>query len=81
MEEIHKSTADSIIVGGDFNSVVFHSKPYQMLEEEMKMINAGKEVLTRNGPNHRFATSGNARNAFSEGDWDPTIIDHILFKR
>ena len=77
MEQIHKCTADSIIVGGDFNSAVFNSKPYLMLEE-MKIINA---VLRRNGPNHRFATSGNTRNAFSEGDWDPVIIDHILFKR
>ena len=80
MEQVHKSTADSIIVGGDFNSVVFNSKPYQMLEE-MKMTNAGKRVLTRNGPNHRFATSGNTRNAFSEGDWDPVVIDHMFFKR
>ena len=45
MEQIHRSTADSVIVGGDFNSVVFDSKPYQMLEE-IKMINAGKRVLT-----------------------------------
>ena len=80
MEQINKSTADSIIVGGDFNSVVFNSKSYQMLEE-MKMINAGKKVLTRYGPNHRFATHGNTRNAFREGNWDPVIIDHILFKR
>ena len=80
MEQIDKSTADAIMVGGDFNSAVFHSKPYQMLEE-IKMINAGKRVLTRNGHNHRFATSENTRNAFSKGDWDPIIIDHILFKR
>ena len=83
---LKKSTADVIILGGDFNTppILKPGEPYNMIHQFM---NNACEAFTGSrfhpfreclAPN--FATYGNQRNSFSYM-YDPLIQDYIFYKR
>ena len=79
---VSKSTADIVILGGDFNAEPVEEKdsPYQMIKEHM--TNCVQEIFYKLDEwlNAKFATYGNAKNTFTGGVQKPVTYDYIFHK-
>ena len=79
---VKKSTADAVILGGDFNSPpkMEPGEPYEIVQRFMK--NSAEEIFSKlkEWLMPKFATYGNQRNSFSYM-YDPTTYDYIFHKR
>jgi len=78
---IKKSTADAVILGGDFNAPpsMAPGEPYRIIQDFMhnsaeQFFNQLKEWLLP-----KFATYGNARNSFSY-TYDPITYDYVFHR-
>jgi len=78
---VKKSTADAVILGGDFNSPpkMEPGEPYEIVQRFMK--NSAEEIFSKlkEWLMPKFATYGNQRNSFSYM-YDPTTYDYIFHK-
>ena len=76
---LKKSTADAIILGGDFNAPPNSEPgtPYYIIQQYMK--NACEELFGQMEQwlHPKFATYGNQRNSFSN-TYDPVTLDYIF---
>jgi endonuclease/exonuclease/phosphatase family metal-dependent hydrolase len=76
---VSKSTADIVILGGDFNAHP-DTDEYGMVRDYM--INSVQEIFYRLDEwlSSKFATYGNAANTFSGGKYSPVIYDYIFHR-
>jgi endonuclease/exonuclease/phosphatase family metal-dependent hydrolase len=76
---LKKSTADAVILGGDFNAlpILEPGTPYYIIQQYMK--NACEELFGQleEWLLPKFATYGNQRNSFSNM-YDPVTLDYIF---
>lgn len=81
-EILKKSTADAVILGGDFNAgpEFTEGTPYQIIQDYMQ--NTIEDIYWQLKawlrPEH--ATYANARNTFSAGVEDPVMFDYIFHR-
>ena len=79
---VKKSTADAIILGGDFNTEpkMDIGEPYEIIQRFMQ--NSAEEIFykLREWLLPKFATYGNERNSFSYM-YGPTTMDYVFHKR
>jgi endonuclease/exonuclease/phosphatase family metal-dependent hydrolase len=79
---INRSTADIVLLGGDFNAGpdMSEGSPYEMLRR--LMTNCVEEIFYKVNEwmDAKFATYGNGENTFSGHLYDPIIYDYIFFK-
>ena len=79
---ITKSTADIVLLGGDFNAepITKEGTPYQMIVEHM--TNCIEEIFYKFDKwlDATFATYGNARNNFSGKKYAPVTYDYIFHR-
>jgi len=78
---LKKSTADAIILGGDFNAppILKEGEPYFIIQKFMQ--NACEELFRqlKEWLAPKFATYGNQRNSFSS-NYDPVTYDYIFHR-
>merc|ERR1712142_361412 len=81
-EILKSSTADAIILGGDFNTgpEFKTGTPYQIIQEYMENCIEDIYYKLRAWLDPKFATYANARNTFSAGIGDPIIYDYIFHR-
>jgi len=81
-EILKSSTADAIILGGDFNTgpEFTAGTPYQIIQEYMENCIEDIYYKLRAWLDPKFATYANARNTFSAGIGDPIIYDYIFHR-
>ena len=81
--QLKKSTADFIILGGDFNAspMMDGDKTYHKVKEVM--TDAFQEIMSsiKAWLDPEYATFGHLRNTYTGGKKDPTIYDYIFHKR
>jgi len=79
---LKKSTADAIILGGDFNAppILKEGEPYFIIQKFMQ--NACEELFRqlKEWLAPKFATYANQRNSFSGGQYDPVTYDYIFHR-
>jgi len=83
LDQVKKSTADFIILGGDFNAspISEGDKTYHKIKE--LMTDAFQEIMAsiKAWLNPDYATFGHLRNTYTGGKRDPTIYDYIFHKK
>ena len=79
---ISNSTADVVILGGDFNAAPEDDKNsvYQIVKRHMK--NSAEEMYSKNNEwiEDTFATYGNPSNTFTGGKYHPKTYDFIFWR-
>jgi len=83
LDQIKKSSADFIILGGDFNAspMMEGDKTYHKIKEVM--TDAFQEIMAsiKAWLDPEYATFGHLRNTYTGGKKEPTIYDYIFHKR
>jgi len=83
LSHVKKSSADFIILGGDFNAspMMEGDKTYDKIKEVM--TDAFQEIMAsiKAWLDPEYATFGHLRNTYTGGKKDPTIYDYIFHKR
>ena len=80
MEHASRSTAQSVILTGDFNTAPIREpgEPYQIIRDEM--TDCAEEVYPDEWLSPAFFTYGNDHNTYTRGANDSVTLDYVFYK-